>query len=131
MARIVEQDVTLTGVRPERQAEGKLAIREYADGERALRALGMLAAFWALAAASVFVPVVHFVSVPGFALLGIVVSVKRWRRRAELVRVVGTCPNCGKPLEAKLEGEAELPVWTRHEACGESVGVRAKSDKAG
>ena len=58
---------------------------------RALRALGVC---WGLAVASVLVPIAHFVLVPAFLALGILLAVRRGREAASIVAVSGRCPRC-------------------------------------
>jgi hypothetical protein len=66
---------------------------------RLARALGALLACWAAAAVSVFIPVAHFLLVPGLAIGGLVWAVVRLRARERLVRVHGACPRCGRVQE--------------------------------
>jgi hypothetical protein len=65
-------------------------------GRRLARALGVLALCWGGALVAVFIPVAHFVLVPGLAIAGVVWAVLRMRERERLLRVHGTCPRCGR-----------------------------------
>lgn len=59
---------------------------------RAARILGIC---WALAVAAVFLPVLHFLLVPGLLLAGPVLAGLGLRHGRRLVRVDGVCPRCG------------------------------------
>jgi hypothetical protein len=64
-------------------------------GRRAGRALVALAACWGLAFPAVFLPVAHFVLVPGLLLAGPVLAALRLREGRRLVEIRGACPRCG------------------------------------
>jgi hypothetical protein len=59
-------------------------IGEQSPGQRFTRALGGL-----------FIPVAHFVLVPTFLTVGVIVAVKRAREDRRLLLVRGPCPRCG------------------------------------
>src|SRR5215475_5533429 len=59
-----------------------------------------LAIAWLLAFPAIFLPVLHFVLVPGFVIGGIALAVVRLREDRTLARVEGTCPRCGAALHA-------------------------------
>lgn len=77
---------------------------EQPPGARFGRVLGGLGMFWGLAAASVFIPVAHFLLVPTFTVAGIVMAVKRAREDRRLVVLRGTCPRCGAVHELRPGG---------------------------
>jgi hypothetical protein len=58
------------------------------------RALGVLAACWIAALVAVFIPVAHFVLVPGLAVTGVVWATRELRRRVRVLRAAGECPRC-------------------------------------
>lgn len=68
---------------------------------RALSGLGMC---WALALGGLFIPVAHFILVPTFMVVGIVVAVKRAREDRRLLLLRGACPRCGAAQEFKPGG---------------------------
>jgi hypothetical protein len=70
-------------------------IGEQSPGQRFTRALGGLALFWGLALGGLFIPVAHFVLVPTFLTVGVIVAVKRAREDRRLLLVRGPCPRCG------------------------------------
>ncbi len=73
---------------------GEATVVHFDRAERVARAGKGLAMAWGAALASVFIPVAHFLLVPGFLLTGLAVFVKRTRRRAVVDTVRGSCPDC-------------------------------------
>jgi len=71
---------------------------------RAFKALGM---FWACAVGSVFIPVAHFLLVPGFFVFGIAQFFQRLGTPEVGRGATGVCPDCG--AEQKLDLP---PRWT-------------------
>ena len=63
--------------------------------QRAMRALKLGGLMWGLAVASVFVPVAHFVLVPGFLLAGPLAAWLAHRRTETLLGGLVDCPKCG------------------------------------
>jgi hypothetical protein len=64
-------------------------------GRRLSRAAAALGICWGLAFPAVFLPVAHFVLVPGLLIAGPVLAVMQLRQRRRVVRIHGTCPRCG------------------------------------
>lgn len=84
----------------------ELAVDPIAAGKRLGRGLLRLLACWALAVACIFVPLLHFVLVPGLVLLGPVLA---WRASVATVSVSSTeitCPRCSTltPVEPGTTG---------------------------
>jgi hypothetical protein len=73
-------------------------------GRRAARAVGVLAACWALAFVAVFLPILHFVLVPAFLVAGPVLAVWRLREGRRLAGIRGACPRCGVSQEFRPGG---------------------------
>jgi hypothetical protein len=65
-------------------------------GKRVVRALQAFLTCWAAAIAAVFIPVAHFVLVPGLAILGMVLAVFRAREAKSILWIHGPCPRCGR-----------------------------------
>ena len=64
---------------------------------------------WLLAFPAIFLPVLHFVLVPGFLIGGVVLAVQRLREGRTLVRVEGACPRCRAALDMTPGGRFRLP----------------------
>ncbi len=85
-------------------------------GARARRTLAALGACWGLALVSVLVPIAHFVLVPGFFVIGIVLAVRRMGEAASVLGAAGPCPRCAAAREfvasgpLRAQGKAQCPV---------------------
>ena len=86
------------------------------------KAVMALLACWAMAGLTVFIPIVHFVSVPGFLLIGPVLAFVLYRSfngKRDLRTRDATCPKCKQPLE--ISGpESVWPQTGRCDQCGTS-----------
>lgn len=91
---------------------GTLHFLRFSDKERALRALRILGIMWALALLTAFIPIAHFVLVPGFLVAGPVMAVMRYRVTEDMNAATGECPTCGQAITVQLDPSAHLPVWT-------------------
>jgi hypothetical protein len=74
----------------------RVIVRVPTPGQRLTRAAKALGTFWAVAAGCVFLPVLHFVLVPTFAIVGLVMGAARLRDQQTVTRVHGGCPRCGR-----------------------------------
>jgi hypothetical protein len=70
------------------------------------RALGVLAGCWIAALLAVFIPVAHFVLVPGLAIAGVVWATRELRRRLRVLQAVGECPRCRRQQSFVPAGSA-------------------------
>lgn len=80
---------------------GDAEIKEYTPRERTLRALKTLGAFWGLAIISVLIPVLHFILVPGFLLLGPIMAWLQYRQEIQVNNAHTQCPECQKEADFK------------------------------
>jgi hypothetical protein len=102
-------------------------IRHFGPGERMRRALKWGGALFGLAVVSVFLPIAHFVLVPGFLIAAIVFFARRLGQARKIEKVVGRCPRCGLEQEFELErvpleGEIELTCQScRNRIRGERI----------
>ena len=99
-----------------RPVVGSAEILSFDNRERLGRSLKGLGWSWVVSAGTVFIPVAHFLLVPGFFLFGIYVFVSRMRTTEITTRVHGTCPDCGSEQDFEAGGRWELP---RSMTCGE------------
>ena len=103
--------------------DGKLYTTLYDSGDRIQRALLRLALLWALAGLSLFIPLAHFVLVPGFLIAGPVAAVMVYRSTQARDRAEGRCPVCGEEISIKLEAKDEIPKWTYCPACNAALQI--------
>jgi hypothetical protein len=75
---------------------------------RAGRAGLALGVAWLLAFPAIFLPVLHFVLVPGLVVGGVVLAAMRLREDRTLARVRGVCPRCVAPLDLTPGGRFRL-----------------------
>jgi predicted RNA-binding Zn-ribbon protein involved in translation (DUF1610 family) len=97
----------------------------YDGPARVKRALAGLALSWGAALAGLFIPVAHFLLVPGFLIFGIIVFVSRMRVRVRAESVHGTCPDCGAEQDFEAAGAWSLPRRLDCTHCGRSLTARA------
>jgi hypothetical protein len=81
-----------------------------------LKKLGM---FWGMAVISVFLPVVHFVLVPLFLILGVVFMIRARKYRYEITSGQVPCPRCQKEI---VLGKAAF-IEFHDEICQHCAGV--------
>lgn len=91
-----------------------VTIRLFEKSERMRRALKGLATFWGAAIGSIFIPVAHFLLVPGFTLYGVYTFFERLGAREVVMAAEGVCPDCGKSQRLEIGGRWHVP---RHVAC--------------
>ncbi len=114
MPRSQTEKFVLTGYGSSTTA-GEATVVHFDGRERMARAGKGLAMAWGAALVSVFIPVAHFLLVPGFFLAGLVVFVKRMRRRAVVGIVHGSCPDCNREQTFDVSSDWRLPM---HLTCG-------------
>src|SRR5258708_5675775 len=97
----MEPPPSTTGIRPGTlhlfgfpDVPARVTVARHEAGDRTRRALKALGACWGLAVVSVIVPIAHFVLVPGFLALGVVLATRRARETASVRAVEGHCPRC-------------------------------------
>lgn len=97
--------------------EGMVRVRVRHPSERVARALKGWLGCWALSAITLFIPIAHFVLVPGFFVAGIVLGVRWSRETRSFVQAHGPCPGCGAQQTFRLRGKYALPKETSCPAC--------------
>ncbi len=95
-----------------KETSGSLRLRVYGPRERMKRAMKALGICWGLAVVTVFIPIAHFVLVPGFFIAGPVTAFLRYRVTETMDSVTGHCPTCGEEVTIPLEASDQLPKWT-------------------
>jgi hypothetical protein len=78
----------------EPSTEAKATLIERNPLARAGRAAAALFGLWAVALGCIFLPIMHFVLVPSFAIAGVVAAIVRAREDRSLEGVAGVCPRC-------------------------------------
>ena len=102
---------------------GTARLREHDPGERAARALKAAGLCLGLAALSVFLPIAHFVLVPGFLIAAPIFAFRRLRQRASIVSLGGTCPRCGEARTFEAKGALGPGFKTTCPVCSFAIDV--------
>jgi len=100
----------------------------FSQQEQKMRALKSMMTFWALAALCIFIPIAHFILVPGFFIGGIIVASRRWKVKEEGIEVTGSCPACHNNICIKLDKSAELPQWKDCPECTDPLELQAAQE---
>jgi DNA-directed RNA polymerase subunit RPC12/RpoP len=74
-------------------------IRHLTPEERKKNALKGLGLFWGLSLASIPLPPIHWVTVPGFFLFGIYFFFRKLRQHDHFEKLEFSCPECGKEVK--------------------------------
>jgi len=97
----MEQSKIIATTNDLRAEYGTAEIRYFNSKDVLLKSLQNLFMFWGLALLSVFLPVVHFILVPLFLILGVFLSVRARKVRGEFISGQVACPRCGTVLTIK------------------------------
>lgn len=105
----------------ERESEGLLRLQEFSPQDRVMRAAKVWGLCWLFAVITLFIPIAHFVLVPGFLLAGPIWAFVRYRVTSALEQVTGRCPTNGEEITLKLDASDHLPMWTYCPVCNASL----------
>ena len=104
---------------------GRATVTRLDGPKRTQRALTGLAVCWGLAVISIFIPVAHFLLVPGFALLGIWLFVRRMRTGEIVTNMRAPCPDCGAQQTFETGSGWKLPKRVACSRCSRTLTARA------
>ena len=90
--------VRITDGRKGNVTEGHINVQFWNKREALVRAFKFGGMCWAFAVAAVFVPILHFVLVPGLLLAGPLVAFFMSRQRSVVLGGEGICPDCTAAL---------------------------------
>jgi len=96
-------------------------------GERTVRALKGGGALFGLALLSIFIPIAHFVLVPGFLIAAVVFALSRMREDASIVALSGTCPRCQEERTFDAKGPFRPETKTTCPVCSFAIDVEVKA----
>lgn len=95
---------------------------------RVRRASVGLIVCWIGAAVAVFIPVAHFMLVPGFFLLGVYLFLVRAKEGQYADQARGTCPDCRTEQDLDLIGRWTLPTRVTCRGCQRFLELRAPAE---
>jgi hypothetical protein len=98
-----------------------LRIVSFSRRTRVRRALRGLAAAWTAAVVSVFIPIAHFLLVPGFFIFGLYLLIHNLRVRTSVAEARGACPDCGLEQEFEISGNWNPPHHVTCSGCQRSL----------
>lgn len=101
----------------------QLEVESFSLGQRVGRAVVRLVALWGLAVGAVLIPLLHFVLVPGLALLGPVFAYLAFRPTVKVRSETIVCPKCGQASSIE-EGATGWPVTLRCSQCSTTFFAR-------
>lgn len=100
-----------------RTRHGSLNVTLYSAADRVKRALVALVICWVCAGITVFIPLAHFILVPGFFIAGLVLAFSRFQQAEAKESASGICPHCDKEISIKMETNDNLPKWVYCPLC--------------
>ncbi len=94
---------------------GSVCVQVLGPADRVKDALRALGLYWGIALFCVLFPLLHFVLVPFFLLLGIFLAVRAGLAKERILDGSVLCPECKKPFSVK----PALVHWPMNEVCQE------------
>lgn len=97
----------------DKKSESTFVVSEFIKSYRLIRAFKALALFWAIAIFCILIPMLHFVLVPAFLLVGIFMFFQQMGIHYYLIGGQIRCPSCEKEFDLK-------PVafdWPKRDIC--------------
>lgn len=98
----------------DRKEPAQVFVKSWSKGEIAKRAFKAWGFWWLLAAVSIFIPLLHFVLVPLFLLIGLVAPLLVSVQKTVVLGGQGTCPFCSETFEIIKCSDR----WPLHDVCG-------------
>jgi hypothetical protein len=96
-------------------------LRQLSQRARFAGAFKTLGVCWLLAVVAVFMPVLHFVLVPGLLLLGPLLFLGKLAEGVTLLGATGPCPACGATITHRVKLRALPKMEIRCDGCGRAI----------
>lgn len=112
-------------VSDERRSEGYVSVVYFNPAGRMKEAVKKLALFWGIAIVSVALPVVHFVTVPLFFILGIFFASRTYKSEGRVIEGLTRCPHCEHEVPIK-PAELQWPLTEICQNCARVVRIERK-----
>ena len=106
--------------------EGALSFTQFSSGDRMGKALTVLGMCWGAAGITLFIPIAHFVLVPGFLIAGPVLAMMKYKVDRANDSVDVQCPHCDKTVSIKLDPADKLPLYSYCPDCNTSLHLTEK-----
>ena len=114
----MEQSKIVATTNDKKTEYGHGEIHEFNSQEVLVKSVQKLFLFWGLALLSVFLPVVHFVLVPLFLVLGVFFSVRAFKFRRVMKSGDVACPRRHPDAIGRAMGDAREVVQPAEWVCG-------------
>lgn len=103
------------------RGEGVLHYRVFSQKDRLNRAILSLVYCWLAALLTLPVLILHWITVPGFLIAGVVLFFQQLRSKALVLRASGTCPVHKSEVDIRLNPNQWPPVWVYCPQCNSSL----------
>lgn len=100
----------------EQHTSGFALRRQWSLSERWIRTLKVMAIFCAITLLVAFIPILHFILVPLFLVLGILVTWMTWFEKSQVLDGEVTCPSCNTSFHLN-KGAEKWPKNLRCTSC--------------
>lgn len=97
----------------DKQSDSKIMIVGFSKTSRIMRAVKSLAVCWAISIFCILVPMLHFILVPAFFILGIFMFFHQMSIHCYLISGTIGCPSCRKDLNLRPAAFD----WPKREIC--------------
>ena len=115
-----EEVVKVVAWNGQKSSTGEVRIFHWNSRERLMRGGKALALCWGLAIASIFIPVLHFVLVPAFLLIGPFLFYINYKQETGVLGGEVPCPLCQNSVKIN-SGPVRWPIFDICEQCKASV----------
>ncbi len=112
MSREISQ-IGIVAQSSQKTASGFVRIQTLGPSRRVQNALRQLGLYWGIGLFCVLFPLLHFILVPFFLILGVFLAVRAGVVDRVVVDSSVACPECGKPFQLKVA----LARWPLNEVC--------------
>ncbi|MFZ3231443.1 MAG: hypothetical protein WA160_14645 [Pseudobdellovibrio sp.] len=107
----------ISSVGDERLGSGRINAKQFNPTDRLIAATKKLSLFWLMAILCVFIPVLHFILVPLFLVIGAVSFTKTIKIEGRVLQGQTTCPHC----QSIIKIHPGLLAWPLQEICQNCV----------
>ena len=112
-----------------RVVEASAVVQRPSSGGRLAKVVGMAVGGLVLGAASIVVPVAHFVLPWALPIAGVLGAWMAWNTRAVIGEVRGVCPECSTAMVVPPYGAFEEPCWLRCPQCSTPFALRLRESR--
>jgi len=123
MSEHIQQSIKLRAQQQE-SAGGVLYSQRFEQKECRQKALKILTLTWLLAAASLLIPMIHFVLSPLLFIAGPVLAWRQYHLTQQTLAAEGKCPLCHQSIRIELEARTEMPHWNICPKCKKPVQLK-------